>query len=219
MAPTERKRFQNLTLFAGEYIYRDDYETKAHSELSHKSAIHLMRSSVKVVLVVIVGLIGFLAVPFYEFFIMNQHPMPIPIYLPFVDHKTNSGYYINIAHQVTFGTVGINAALAIEIMNCLLKNSIYAAKESAIFSMDVLETLLKQDSTFSSNKKAEFKNVIVKIQDLDRFLIELCDVYYLKFFLQPLLLAYSIASSILCFYVVSELLFLLFHFELKNEAS
>lgn len=203
VVPSQLKRFQNLLLFAGEIIYKDNYEIRKHREISDKSAAHLMSSSIKVLVVVSIGLFCFLMFPLYAYLFMNQRPMIVPIVLPFVDENTDSGYYINIAHQLVSGVVGVTAVIAIELMNCIFKNNIYAAKESIIYSLDELGTMLRENTTFSMQMQMEFRNVLIKIQDLDRFLIELCDIYYWKFFLQPIFLAYGVSASLLCYYVVS----------------
>lgn len=206
IVPSKLKRFQALVLFAGESIYKDHYETKKHREIDDKSARHLMSSSIKVLVVVSTGLFCFLTFPTYAYFIMDQRPMPVPVLLPFVDEKTSSGYYINIAHQLVFGVIGSSAVIAIELMNCMLKNNIYAAKESIVYSLDVLGAMLRTNTTFSLQMKMELRNVLVKVQDLDRFLIELRDLYFWKFFLQPMLLAYAVSASLLCYYVVSKMI-------------
>lgn len=204
MWPLKRSRFQNLLLFAGEIIYKDTYETEKHWRMSDKSARHLMSSSVGVLALVSVGMLSFLMFPLYAYLAMHQHPLIVPIAIPFVDEVTDSGYYINIVHQAMFGVIGVTSVIAIELMNCILKNNIYAAKELIIYSLDILGDMLNHDTTFSEQKKAEFRNFLIKLQDLDRFIIELRDLYYWKFFLQPMMLAYSVSSALLCYYVVSK---------------
>lgn len=180
----------------------DHYETKKHHEISDKSAKQLLSSALKVLTIVVSGMLAYLLFPAYAYFFLNQRPMPVPILLPFIDYTTDTGYYINIAHQGLFGLIGTTGIIAIELMNCMLKNNVYAAKESTIYSLEVLAGMLKQSPTFTDQAIREFRNVLVKIQDLDRYLIELCEVYYWKFFLHPMLLAYSVSTSLFCYYVV-----------------
>lgn len=202
MGKFSRRRFQNLVLFAGECIYMDNYETKKHHEISDKSAKHLMSTSIKVLVITFLGVICYLGFPTYAYFFLNQLPMPVPILLPFIDETTNSGYYINIVNQVVIVVIGTTSFIAIELMNCMMKNNIHASKESIIYSLNVLTVMLNQNSTFSIDKNMEFRNMLIKLQDLDRFLIELCEVYYWKFFLQPMVLTYAVSASFFCYYVV-----------------
>lgn len=163
MMPSGLERIQNLLLFGGEFIYKDNYETHNHWRVSDKSARHLMLTSMKVFAIVSISLICYLLFPAYAYFVLNQHPLALPVELPFIDVATDSGYYINIAHQACYSFVGIPGVIAIELLNCMLKNNIYAAKESIIYSLDVLATMLRENTTSSMQTKSEFRSVLIWI--------------------------------------------------------
>lgn len=204
MVPSKLKRFQNILFFSGELIYRDAYETKQQREVSDKSAIHLLTTALKVLAILFIGILCYAIFPVYAFFFKSQRPLFIPILLPFVDSSTTIGYFVNIVHQCAFGMMGGAAVVSIELINCLLKNNIYAAKASIIYSLGVVSGMVKQNSTDTSQIRMEWRNVMLRLRDYDRFIAELRDLHYWKFLVQPIMLTYSVAASLLCYYVVSH---------------
>lgn len=82
---------------------------------------------------------------------------------------------------------------------------------SEIIALDCLEVAnkLENGQTSHTDILAELHNIYAKYQDLDRYILDMSDLYYWRMFSAPILIVYSVSISIFCQYAVRNL-FLLF---------
>lgn len=59
-----------------------------------------------------------------------------------------------------------------------------------------------RQGTFSYENKVEFRNILVQLQDLEAYIRELNDIFYWKFFLQPILTTGCVSLAIFAQLVV-----------------
>lgn len=62
--------------------------------------------------------------------------MQIPILFPFSDLESVNGIIVNILNQMFIAVVGISAVISIEIVTCILKNSVYTIAAIICHSID-----------------------------------------------------------------------------------
>lgn len=152
----------------------------------------------------LVGSMTFLVVsPIYSFFVLHEYELPIPIVLPFVDPDAPSGFKINLVNQITFAVFGSIVVVSFEFLICMLKNSVIVTVAAINCQIEELDESLTSNDRMNIEQIKRFHNVLVQIQDFDRYVQSLTNLFYWKFLLVPILFVYSVASSLFLFMTVS----------------
>lgn len=220
MIPSTRKQYYRLYNFSGDNIYANNENTPKNHKICDDQVIDLLAHSIKIVSLIIISLILMYCVPLFNILIRNQYDVIIPIILPFIDPQTKTGFYANLVNQLTFCFYGLVAITGIEMITCMLKNTILAT--SAIIDNELyeFEKLLKfKHDTFSPRLTWQFRNILVKIIDFNRLITNLTDLYYWKFLVQPGFMVYTVSASIflflkVCIYYVLILFGIVINFSL-----
>lgn len=130
--------------------------------------------------------------------------------LPFISDDSVWGFQLNLIIQngiTVFGTVG---NLAIELSSCIINNTILMCSELVVFNCENLSTAINQKKPNTLANLKLYREIIIEIQDLDRFILEMHELYYWRLFAAPILITYSVSMSIFCQYAVSNVDFFLF---------
>lgn len=162
-------------------------------------AIYLMTCTIRVNLMVFLSYSFLIWAPLYQNLYTDEHEMLFPIILPFIDPETDNGFTINIINQmisVMLGTFVIPGLFldhlitsiltclfcipynhsthyfhntGTEIVTCVLKNNVTAT--AAVIENSLLEfkCMVRKERKFSIKCTWEFRNIILKILDFDRF--------------------------------------------------
>lgn len=123
--------------------------------------------------------------------------------LPYIDEDLVWGFHLNVAIQTTITTFGTVGGLATEMASCIVNNTILLCSEVISFNCDELSEKIKRRKTSDVENFAYLKQIMIQIQDLDRYIVEMSDIYYWRLFSAPILITYSVSISIFCQYVVS----------------
>lgn len=149
---------------------------------------------------------------------------------PFIDPDTEEGFAINYIDQMVSCTFGSCVIPTAELLTCVLKNNASAAAAVIEISLKDFKLRMKTEQNVTDEFVPEFRNIILKILDLDRrvfgfplisrwiwiqwnfysyfrFVVDFTDILYWKHFLQPIILVYAITISIFAFVKVNIFLF------------
>lgn len=111
----------------------------------------------------------YLGFPVYETIFNDEFQLPIPVYVPFTDYSTVYGLTINILNNIFIAVVGLLGTIGVEIMTCMLKDTISACTVAVGYALQQLSDMLE-----SANKKKSktidgyLRNILVQVQDYDR---------------------------------------------------
>lgn len=191
--------------------------------------IKFVTSTFKVLLVILISFSFIGIVPIYKLIYTDERELIYAVILPFTNPETDMGFIINTINQMISVLIGAPAAIAVETITSLLKNTISTFAALIKCSLTEFDNSLKDDKHFNEKQHWELNNIIKKILDFDRFVffcycnhsviiimitnlvsirficrfvINLSDLYYWKFFLQPILLMYSVTMSAYLYLVV-----------------
>lgn len=127
-------------------------------------AIELVTGTSKVLLLLAFSFGFITSAPLYKNLFTDEKEMIIPVILPFIDPETENGFSVNLISQlfcIAFGSIIIPA---IEIVTCVLKNTVSTSAAIIENSLLVFKGCLKSDG----NLNWEFRNTIMKILDFNR---------------------------------------------------
>lgn len=162
------KKYKNILLFAGNFVYQDSYN-KAKLKITHDNcARRLIKSAVGIMLTIIFSSFPTVLYPVYLHFFENARPMIVPIILPFIDPETTNGYYKNICNQLVFCIVGLMGNVGIECISAFWVNNIEVSIETIRFELNELSDALLSDIGTELNKKMKLRNILIQMQDVDR---------------------------------------------------
>lgn len=224
-------QLRHLYNFAGDHIYANRNASPEIQSIYDKLAIDLLSNSIKVNSLVLFSFFLCCCVPLYNIFfndsVDNEYQLIIPVKLPFIDIETQSGFYINLVNQMFICLVGAIAIPTVDLVNCVILNSVRVSAALIANSLTHFKYLIETNEPYS-DRNSTFRNIIVQITDFDRFdhncfyqskimCIKKClhqlffrfisdfrRFFYWKLLIQPILLMYSIISSIFIYIMVSE---------------
>lgn len=191
----DRFRYREIILFSGKHIYLDrkpftEYERKV-DENAGKVITDSLLTTVFVIFSFFLVIIG----PAYVFVVHGEYVVPTGVILPFVDPNTGRGYAINIIIQFGTAIAALLGLVSIEGMSSMINNAYTVMADILCFNMRKFSDDLGH-GTFSNENRAELRNIFVQLQDLEVYLDELNQIYYWKFFLQPMLTTICVALAI-----------------------
>lgn len=108
MIPSKKKAYQSLAFFAGDRIYTHVVTDSDpdYIRVCNQSAIKLFKSTLSILGIVVNSMIILLIFPMYAFVFKNDIQLPIPVVLPFTNHKTKNGITLNVVNQVFMVLIG-----------------------------------------------------------------------------------------------------------------
>lgn len=168
LMPSTRKRYQHLYNFAGDYIYSNNRASAKTHIVCEKMIIQLNRSSSKILSLVVVSFFVLFAAPLYRIFILDEREWIVPVLLPFIDIENDIGFYINLGNQLLYIPVGVLIIPGIELVTCVLKNTITATAAIIENELQEFSDSLEGKSRYSVDSEWRFGNIIVRIADYDR---------------------------------------------------
>lgn len=181
----KKKAYQSLAFFAGDKIYtrRDQNENPNYIQVCDQSAIKLLKSTSTTLGIVLFSMIILLIFPSYAFITKHDIQLPIPVILPFTDLESKNGITLNMANQVFIVLIGATGNIGIEIITCILKNNVWASTVAICYSIDEISEIIEYpDGHTKRSVDLKFRNILVQVQDLDRYVHCMQYNYSLEFF-------------------------------------
>lgn len=190
MVPQSRKEFRSLVYFVGEKVYTDidGKSDPSYIKAIDGSAIKLMTSTLQTTAIVTVSMIIYLIYPVIVYIQSNELHLPIPILVPFTGLETKNGIIINLWNQSSIAVMIIVGNIGIEMITCMLKNSVWAITVAICHTIEVISNSVEQSVNKSAEQPAEssteqtakeskldsieinsyIQNLSIQVRDLDR---------------------------------------------------
>ncbi|XP_031627340.1 uncharacterized protein LOC116343436 isoform X2 [Contarinia nasturtii] len=195
--PPTTAKFRSIIFFVEDEMYPDEDEDFKLMEACNSSAIRLLKGTSKTLGLLMLSFAMMTIAPTYEFIFKNNIQLIVPIIFPFTDFETKTGMNLNMANQFFIMLFGLIPNLLIEIGTCMLKNYVWTFTVVIGHSIDKISQSLEHPQGDEKTKiDLLYRNILIQIQDYDRFILEMSDVYYWKFFLQPFFLTFSVSLAV-----------------------
>lgn len=167
------KRFQRLLRFSEKHIYNNFHISKGIYEVSDQCAIDLLIGAIKLESLIVVSISTFSVLPMYSLLVKKEYDLPVPIVLPFTEPETPRGFWMNMPHQMMYCVFGLLAIALIELVTCILKNTVAASSSIICQMFKDLDKNLHSPDKFEIEQIKMFYNNLKQVQDFDRFQLNL----------------------------------------------
>lgn len=197
-----RFRFRQILFFTVDHIYKDEMNDTKFDHLCNFYGTKSLKMTVLFMLFILVTTGQAMIGPAIEYHKTGVLVTFLALKLPFIDDNSILGFHLNVAIQTAitfFGTIG---GLSTEMATCISNNTVLLCSEIVCFNCDEFGEYLKKRKNSTAETAAHLKQILQQIQDLDRFILEMKEVYYWRLFTAPVLIVYSVSISIFCQYVV-----------------
>lgn len=154
--------------FAGSFIYANFKKTPKNHNVCEQMAVYLLTKSIKIEMLIAFSLFLMYCVPLYNISIRREYDVIIPIILPYLNPKSQIGFCANLANQLMFCVYVLPIMFGIELITCLLKNTISVAAAVIQNEVDEFAEILSENDDFTPKYAHQFQNILVKIMDFDR---------------------------------------------------
>lgn len=169
LIPSTRKQYRYMYNFAGNFLYSNSETSPSKSNVCDRMAIYLVTSTSKVLLLIAFSFSFITCGPIYKNLFTDDSEMIIPVILPFVDPETENGFYVNLTSQLISSSFGVIAVPAIEVVTCVLKNTISTSAAIIENSLIEFKNCLSHDGNFTKTRIWQYRNIIMTILDFNRF--------------------------------------------------
>lgn len=161
-----KTRFQSILFFGGHHIYTTS-KTTERDKILDKRTVELLLNIIKITLAITVASISFIVYPIYEHFYRKKHTTILSFELPFTVPESDTGYSLNLINQLLVCYVGFFGNIGIEMLTCIINNNLYAAIDVVQNTIEDMDLILAKGK-FNLETSLIFRNVLIRIQDLDR---------------------------------------------------
>lgn len=166
--PSQRKMLVSLAFFGGRKIYTD-YGSNYSSDyirVCNDSAIKLLKDTITTLCLLVTCNCLYMIFPMYSMLFKNEIQLPLPIFLPFTEFKGTIDIILNVSVQLYISLYGIIGNFGIEIMTCLIKNTIWATVVAICYSIDMMvQSIEAKKSDYVIDQ--EFRAILIQMQDYD----------------------------------------------------
>lgn len=128
---------------------------------------------------------------------------PLGVQFPYADESTVA-FILDLFIQLIVGAIGVPITIAIEMASVIINNAVEMSSDVIEMYVDKLTSMLVQAKQVDPLKLTQiFRNIIIQIQDYDRFIQELSEIYYYRFLYGPFALGFGTAFCVFTKYYVS----------------
>lgn len=168
--PVCGRRFKNLIFFGEKFIYAYQGNNKRVTKILNEGAWQLLWMSLTIFAAIIFSCLTFVSYPLYTYFFENARPMLIPVIFPYFDPETGAGYYLNVLNQLAISFIGMTGVIGIEFISSKIVNNV-------LIGVSIIEHALGDIADdFSTGQRSKgvskMRNIVLQIQDLDRYVNE-----------------------------------------------
>lgn len=200
----KRYRIKRLILFAGLFLYKDRIPSTEYEKRVEKHSKSFFKSTIFEITFVLTSFTFIIVGPIYVFIFKGEYVIPTGVILPFIDPDSPRGFLLNVGIQMSVIFVGVLAITGIEGTTCMIVNNFEAMADLTCFSMKQFSERLRHGK-FDYADKMEFRDILVRLQDLEAYFAELKELYYWRFFLQPMITTGCVSLAIFAQYTVNLL--------------
>lgn len=138
--------------------------------ICEQSAIILLLDTIKMLGVInvssaIIPIFSLIALIMY-----GEIQLSVPVLFPFTDLETIEGFTINLVNQLFIGIVGLAGSIGIEILTCVLKDSVWITTAAISYAVDEISEKIEDPVLIPSEICIDnyFRNILAQVQDFER---------------------------------------------------
>lgn len=106
--------------------------------------------------------------PVLLFFKTGEWITPLGTQFPYADHS-DIAFYLDLAIQMAVGFLGIMITVSIEMSQVIVNNGVVMGSDVTTLNANEFAEQLLSDRAMSVPTRAKFRNIILQIQDFDRY--------------------------------------------------
>lgn len=153
--------------------------------------------------VLISGMLIYFIAPILQLFVLNERQALLPYLLPLTDIETAWGYILNYVNHAVIAYFACLSGIGNECTFAMMINSLWAGVDIVRHSIEELKECVKTDER-AARRKDIIREILVEIQDLDRFIIQWKEMFFVKFLYTPIAIPISLSVALLCILIVSN---------------
>lgn len=197
----ERFRLWSLLTFAGRFIYQPYLDSTDFGQLCESGVKKLGISFLILTLIICFSMSVVTMGPVLVLIKTGVWITPLGVQFPYADESTVA-FILDLIVQLIVGLIGVPITVAIEMASVIINNAVEMSSDVIEMNVDKLTSMLHQKDTDSLKLIQTFRNIIIQIQDYDRFIQQLSDIYYYRFLCGPFALGLGTAFCVFTKYYV-----------------
>lgn len=141
-----------------------------YDSICNESAIKLLKSTIRTLAIVIVSLTIYSIIPVVALLQNNEIQLTVPVLFPFTNLESQTGLIVNMLNQLFIAAIGMTANIGIEVLNCILANTVWTNAIVICYSIDEISRILQNSKQHSVGiVDYRFRNIVMRVQDADRY--------------------------------------------------
>lgn len=162
-----RFKLNSLINFPGKFIYIDNTESSKYNKICEESVKKLVKNVVIVISFVILAHAVVVVGPIYAYIFKDIHVTPFATHLPFVEKDSHTEFILNLAPQSVIALSSMIYSITVEIMTCLIDNTISTIPKLIRFNLEELAKMShKKNSLLILH--VHLRNVLIQVQDYNK---------------------------------------------------
>lgn len=184
-----------MLLFAGREIYKFGTPSNEYGKVAADNVSNLISTAFGTAALFVFSSFVVTVGPTYVFIINGEFSTFTGGLIPFTSIDTWHGYATNVILQTIVGCVACVGTIAIELVSCMINNTSAIMTDLTCYSMRIFSKNLNM-AAFTEQNQAEHRDVLIRLQDVERYIAILNDIYFWKLLLQPILAVVCISLAI-----------------------
>lgn len=165
---SHRFKLNNLVNFSGKYIYPDNRQLTEYNVLCEKYVMKLFINVIIICVLMILSHVVIVVVPIYAYFFQDIRITPMATHLPFFEKDSDLEFMVNISLQIPCGVYGLAGSMVIELMSCIINNTITTIPHLIELNLKELTVEVKTQHMGLRSIRC-LRNVLIQIQDFDLY--------------------------------------------------
>lgn len=145
----------------------DDNKSTEYNRICENNIEKLVQHFVIIILLVILGHLLIIFGPIYAYIFKNIRSTPMATHLPFLEKDSDIEFTMNLLIQSVIATSALIGNISIELLTLLISNGITIIPRLIHLN---LNDLVKEITGSNFNSKVRWHNVLIQVQDFDRYL-------------------------------------------------
>lgn len=162
---SEQFKFKALATFAGDFIYHGH---NISNEFDHLLSIHIEKLLKEIRSIILIMFLSYTIIasgPVYIYFVNGEKFTIFQTKLPFFEENSDTGFYVNASFQGLIAIAAVFGNVALEIVSCLINNTIELTSGTIELNVQTLRRKLKEGNNSDLESKEMLRNIFIQIQD------------------------------------------------------
>lgn len=173
----DRFKYRSVLNFAGDYMYENKKTSTSRFLVVCDAGAHKMLKSYVIMTCIICTSMSIVTFgPVHLFLTTGEWITPLGTQFPYAD-QSDIAFYMDLAIQMAVGFLGIMITVSIEMSQVIVNNAVTMGCDVITLNANEIAEQLSLDGEMSVGIKAKLHNLMLQIQDFDRY-----DVHIQKMF-------------------------------------